>query len=111
MLHLYKVVYEKIYDKELSEELFNLYGDEMVFYVLAESSSDASDLAWFSLPLELEYYFEETDNIDIQGSYIDDDFIDNYQEELKTAKNSIINANGYLRSEEKEYFDTYLKED
>ena len=110
MLHLYKVIYEKIDDKKLPEELFNLYGDEMVFYVLAESSSGASDLAWFSLPLELEDYFEETGNNDIQGSYINDDFIDNYQEELKTAKNSIINANGYLRSEEKEYFDTYLKE-
>ena len=109
MLHLYKVVYEKIDDKKLPKELFDSYGDEMIFYVLAESSSGASDLAWFSLPLELENYFEEIALYDIQGSYIDDDFIDNYQEELKMAKDSILKINGYLGSREKEYFDTYLK--
>jgi hypothetical protein len=109
MLHLYKVVYEKINDKELPEELFNSYDDKMVFYVLAESNSDASDLAWFSLPLELENYFEETSNTDIQSPHIEADFIDNYQNELKMAKDNILKANGYLNSKTKEYFDAYLK--
>ena len=109
MLHLYKVVYEKINDKKLPEELFNSYGNEMIFYVLAESNSDASDLAWFSLPLKLENYFKETSNNDIQSPYIEADFIDNYQKELKMAKDNILKINGYLRSKDKEYFDTYLK--
>lgn len=109
MLHLYKVVYEKIDDKKLPEELFDLYGDEIVFYVLAESSSGASDLAWFFLPLELENYFEEIALYDIQSPYIEADFIDNYQEELKMAKDNILRINGYLGSREKEYFDAYLK--
>ena len=109
MSHLYKVVYEKINDKELPEKLFNSYDNEMVFYVLAESNSDASDLAWFSLPLELEYYFEETSNTDIQSPYIEADFINNYQNELKMAKDNILKINGCLRSKDKEYFDTYLK--
>ncbi len=116
MLHLCEVRYEKINDVELPEELFDLYGmdwlqDEIVFYVLAESSSEASEMAWLSLPIELEDYFEETSNNDIQSSYIDDDFIDNYQEELKMAKDNILMVNGYLGDKEKEYFDTYLKEE
>ena len=119
MLHLCEVRYEKIDYKELPEKLydyycneikFDLYNDEIIFYVLAESSSEASEMAWLSLPEALEDYFEEISNNDIQGSYIDDDFIDNYQEELKTAKDNIIRVNGYLGDKEKEYFDTYLKE-
>lgn len=110
MLNLYKVVYEKIENKEFPEELFNLYGDEIVFYVLAESNSGASDGAWLLLPFDLEDYFEETINYNVQNSYDEDDFINSYQEELKTAKELIINNVGYLSDEAEEYFDTYLKE-
>ena len=114
MLHLYKVTYEKINDKELPEELFDLYGmdwlqDEIVFYVLAENNSEASEMAWLSLPVELEDYFEETNNNDIQSPYTDDDFINNYQNELEMTKDDILKINGYLNDKEKEYFDTYLK--
>jgi hypothetical protein len=114
MLHLYKVTYEKINDKELPKELFDLYGmdwlqDEIMFYVLAENNSEASEMAWLSLPVELEDYFEETSNNDIQSPYIDDDFIDNYQNELKMTKDEILKINGYLNDKEKEYFDTYLE--
>ena len=115
MLHLCEVIYEKINDVELPEELFKLYGDEiygdeMVLYVLAKSSSEASDVAWLYFPAELEDCFEETSNNDIQGCYIDDDFIDNYQEEIKKAKNLIIKWHGRLDNDEEEYFNTYLKE-
>jgi hypothetical protein len=112
MLHLYKVVYEKIDDKELPEEIFDLYDDnEIVFYVLAESSSEASEMAWFSLPEALEDYFEEANSFDVQNCFMEDEFINNYQEELKMARNDIVRINGYLGDKEKEYFDTYLKEE
>jgi hypothetical protein len=80
-----------------------------MFYVLAESNSEASEMAWLSLPVELEDYFEETSNNDIQSPYTDDDFINNYQNELEMTKDEILKINGYLNDKEKEYFDTYLE--
>jgi hypothetical protein len=123
MLHLYKVIYEEIDYKELPEklydyycneikfELYDLYNDEIIFYVLAESSSEASEMAWFSLPEALEDYFEEANSFDVQNCFMEDEFINNYQEELKMARNDIVRINGYLSNKQEEYFNTYLKED
>jgi hypothetical protein len=112
MLHLCEVRYEKINDVELPKEIFDLYDDdEIVFYVLAESSSEASEMAWLSLPEALEDYFEEENSFDVQNCFMEDEFINNYQEELKMARNDIVRINGCLSDKEKEYFDTYLKED
>jgi hypothetical protein len=72
MLHLCKVRYEKINDVELPEELFDLYDDEIVFYVLAESSSEASEMAWLSLPEALEDYFEEANSFDVQNCFMEE---------------------------------------
>lgn len=111
MLRLFRVIYEKIDDKELPKEIYNSYGDEIDFYVLAGSIAGASDMAWALLPLELEDYFEETSIYDIQGSNTEYNFIKSYQEELKMAKNNIININGgYLGDKQEEYFAAYLKE-
>lgn len=117
MLHLYKVIYELDYDKKLPEDLIRLYGDEinsydeLMIYVLAESSSEASEMAWLSLPIELEDYFEETNVFDVQNCFMEDEFINNYQKELKQSRDNIIRINGDLSLESIEYFDKYLKEE
>lgn len=110
MLRLFKVTYEKIDGKELPKEIYNLYNDEIEFYVLAGNIVEASNVAWLYLPEELEDYFEEVSIYDIQGLITEYNFIRCFQEELKMAKNLIINWDGCLNDTEKEYFDKYLKE-